>query len=93
MGHKQMCNKTSTYRSSNPDVREFVRSLGDNNTIEEKGGASIHITEQWVDEWLADSQARYLANKARRDMMAEITYELRDTPATSMEYIDPENFG
>jgi len=46
-----------------------------------------------MDEWLADSRARYLADKERNDLMAEITYELRDTPATSMEYLDPENFG
>jgi len=80
------------YRSSDPDVREFVKSLGDNNTIEETGGATIHITEQWVDEWLAESHARYLADKERNDLMAAITYELRDTPATSMEYMDPSNY-
>jgi len=81
-----MSNKTSTYRSSDPRVREFVRSLGDNNKIEIEGFKTVYITEQWVDERIRRSHARYLANKEHNDMMAEITHELRDTPVGSMDY-------
>jgi len=84
--------KSDKYRSSDPDVREFVRSLGDNNKIEQEGYATIHITERWMDEWLQYSYAQYLADRKYRDLMAELTYELRDTPATSMEYMDPSNY-
>jgi len=82
----QMAIDTKTYISPEPTVRSIMDAMGDNPRIERPGEEPFYITERWLEAWVQESRDRYLANPELHDTLAEIVYELHDTPVRSMEY-------